>query len=225
MTPHHDSGTVVWMIRHGQSDANAGRASNDPAMIPLSPTGHRQAAKVALALGCAPDLILSSPFLRARQTARTTRDSYPRVGFEEWPIQEFSYLGHLHGRATTAAQRRPLVDAYWSAADPSHRDDENSESFLDVLARAQRFLVRLSRHEARSVAAFTHGMFMRAVVWVLLTGETTPSTDGMRRFYRFRTTYSIPNCSIIELTLHSERGNRVLGATTHHLPRSLRTGH
>jgi 2,3-bisphosphoglycerate-dependent phosphoglycerate mutase len=212
------------MIRHGQSTGNAGRETTDPEMIPLSPTGERQALHVPGALDHGPDLVLTSPFLRARQTAQATLDRFPSVRLEEWPIQEFSYLGHLHGCATTAAQRRPLVDAYWSAADPSRRDDEKSESFLDVHARAYRFLTRLSERDVGSLAAFTHGLFMRIVLWVILTGETSPSTDSMRRFHRFRTTYAILNCSIIELTLHPERGHRVLGATTGHLPRALRTG-
>jgi 2,3-bisphosphoglycerate-dependent phosphoglycerate mutase len=222
--PHGESGAVLWMIRHGQSTGNAGRETNDPGMIPLSVTGERQAAHVVDVFDHGPDLILTSPFLRARQTARPTLDRFPHVHVEEWPIQEFSYLGHLHGRATTAAERRPLVDAYWSAADPSDRDDDRSESFLDVYARAAEFLKRLAQVEAGSAAAFTHGLFMRVVLWVILTGETAPDADSMRRFHRFRSTYLIPNCSIIELTLHPAHGRRILGAATRHLPPALQTG-
>jgi broad specificity phosphatase PhoE len=212
------------MIRHGQSRANAGRETTDPAMIPLSPTGERQAAHVARVFDRGPKLILTSPFLRARRTAQATVDRFPCVRIEEWPIQEFTYLGRLHGRSTTGAQRRPFVDAYWSTADPSYHDDARSESFVDVYARARQFLTRLSRHDAGPVAVFTHGLFTRIVLWAILTGETTPSVDNMRRFHTFRTTYSIPNCSIIELKLHLERGTRILGATTSHIPPELQTG-
>lgn len=224
MTPVQDSGTTVWMIRHGQSLANAGRETTDPAAIPLSPTGERQATLVAQVFERAPEVIVTSPFLRARQTAQATVDRFPSVPVEQWPIEEFTYLGRLHGRQTTGSQRKPLVDAYWSAADPSYVDDDKSESFMEVHARAHRFLTALSQRDARRVAAFTHGLFMRVAIWVILTGDTAASTDSMRRFHRFRTTYQIPNCSIITLYLHPERDLRILGATTIHLPRSLQTG-
>jgi probable phosphoglycerate mutase len=212
------------MIRHGQSTSNAGGATSDPAMIPLSSTGGRQAALVARAFDHSPELIVTSPFLRARQTAQPTLEAFPAVLCEQWPIQEFTYLGRLHDRQSTGAQRRPLVDAYWQAADPSYHDDEKSESFGDVHARAHQFLTRLSQQDARSVAAFSHGLFMRVVLWVILTGESAPSTESMRRFYRFRTTFAIPNCSFIELALDPEGDHRVFGATTGHIPRELRTG-
>jgi 2,3-bisphosphoglycerate-dependent phosphoglycerate mutase len=195
-------------------------------MIPLSPTGHRQAELVARAFERAPDLIVTSPFLRARRTAQATVDRFPSVPVERWPIEEFTYLGHLHDRVTAGAQRKPLVDAYWSAADPHYVDDDKSESFIGVYSRARRFLTALSRHDADPcrVAAFTHGLFMRVTIWLILTGESSPSSESMRRFHRFRSSYLIPHCSIVALYLHPERDPRVLGATTNHLPESLRTG-
>jgi 2,3-bisphosphoglycerate-dependent phosphoglycerate mutase len=219
----HGLGTTVWMIRHGESVANAGAETSDPALIPLSGTGERQAAVVAQTFDQAPGLIVTSPFLRAQQTARATVERYPSIPVEQLPIQEFTYLGRLHGRPTTGAQRQQLVDDYWNAADPRYVDDEKSESFVDVHARARQFLTRLTP-QGGTVAAFTHGLFMRVVVWVVLTGERAPTTDSMRRFYQFRTPYLIPNCSIITLTLHPERGRHVLGGTTTHLPAALHTG-
>jgi probable phosphoglycerate mutase len=224
MTLNQGSGTTVWMIRHGQSMANAGRESTDPATIPLSPTGERQAAHVARVFDHGPGLILTSPFLRARQTAQATIDRFPSVRIEEWPVQEFTYLGRLHGRPTTGAERRPWVDSYWSSADPSYQDDDRSESFVDVHNRARQFLTRLSRQDAGPVAVFTHGLFTRIVLWTIMTGETTPDSDNMRRFLTFRTAYAIPNCSITELHLHPEQGIRILGAATSHIPPGLHTG-
>jgi broad specificity phosphatase PhoE len=77
----------LWILRHGQSAGNvardaaheAGKSVIDLAVrdvdIPLSPLGERQAAALGhwfAALGEAnkPEIVLSSPYLRARQTAR-----------------------------------------------------------------------------------------------------------------------------------------------------------
>lgn len=215
---------TVWLIRHGESRANAGSHTTGSATNPLTPLGTRQAAVVASVFSHAPDLVVCSPYLRARQTAQPTIDRFPRVRVEEWPIEEFDYLGRFHGKPTTAAQRASAVAAYWAAADPCYRDDENSESFVDVHGRARRFLARLAESRAERVAAFTHGMFMRVVLWAILTGDTVPDSDSMRRFHTFRTATLIPNCSILPLVLHRERGYQFLSATTAHLPATLQSG-
>ena len=63
---------------------------------------------------------------------------------------------------------------------------------------------------------FTHGLFMRALAWSLLTGITTPSHDQMRSFRRFADHYLIPNAGVIELRQagHDARPARRL----HHSP-------
>lgn len=85
----------VRFIRHGQSIANAGAFTADPAGIALSALGHAQAQQLADGLDRAPRLIVSSPFLRAQQTAAPTRLRYPEAASETWPIQEFTYLHRL----------------------------------------------------------------------------------------------------------------------------------
>ena len=88
----------VWLIRHGQSESNAGLPSLDWRNIPLTELGRRQAERVAEVFADPPRLIVTSPYLRARQTAQPTIDRYPEAAFEEWPVQEFSYLGPSGGR-------------------------------------------------------------------------------------------------------------------------------
>jgi 2,3-bisphosphoglycerate-dependent phosphoglycerate mutase len=215
---------TVWMVRHGQSQSNAGAPSGDPAAIPLSATGSRQAAEIAQVFDRAPNLVVTSPFLRAQQTAQPTLDRFSLPDPEIWPVQEFTYLGRLHGRPTTGAQRKPRVDAYWNAADPSYVDDAHSESFIDVHARAHQFLAGLPNLSGGLTTVFTHGLFMRVVLWLILTGSQPPTTDSMRRFHRFRTNYLIPNASIITLYVDPKHGVRVLGGSTNHIPPALRTG-
>lgn len=223
MTSHQDGSVTAWLIRHGQSLSNAGGETTDPAMIPLSETGKQQADVVAHSFDRSPDLIVTSPFRRAQQTAVPTTERFPSVPITRWRVEEFTYLGRLHGQPTTALERRPLVDAYWNAADPCYVDDEKSESFEGVRDRARQFLTQLSQH-AGIVAVFTHGLSMRVVLWMILTGDTPASPDGMRRFYGFSRVSLIPNCSIITLSLHPELGWRTLGAAVGHLPESLRSG-
>ena len=62
----------IWLIRHGESEANAGLPTSDVALIELTEKGHQQAQKVASAFTQAPSLIVTSPYIRTKQTAQPT---------------------------------------------------------------------------------------------------------------------------------------------------------
>ena len=210
----------MFLIRHGESGSNAGLPSADPGSAPLTPEGHRQARQIARVLADVPALIVTSPFLRARQTAQPTISRFPGAECQEWPVQEFTYLAALHGRASTAAERQPYARAYWDRADPDHADP-GAESFTGLIGRAAGFLDRLSAQGSGPVAVFTHGLFMRAAAWSLLTGITTPSQEQMRGFRRFADRYLIPNAGVIELRQAGRDAPVLLGGSTIHLPASL----
>jgi broad specificity phosphatase PhoE len=210
----------VFLIRHGESESNAGLPSASPGSAPLTPDGHRQARQIARVLADPPALIVTSPYLRARQTAQPTITRFPGAGYQEWPVQEFTYLAQRHGRASTAAERQPYIRAYWDQADPDHASP-GAESFTGLTGRIAGFLGRLSAQESGPVAVFTHGLFMRAVAWSLLTGITTPDHDQMRSFRRFANRYLIPNAGIIELRQAGHDTPVLLGGSTIHLPVAL----
>ncbi|NIE84349.1 histidine phosphatase family protein [Burkholderia sp. Cy-647] len=105
----------VACIRHGESAANAGSATDDPASIPLTEAGQQQAFAISRRLTSPPNLIICSPFDRAQQTAAPTLRRFPHTPRETWPIQEFTYLTPAKCAGTSAAQRRPWVEAYWDS--------------------------------------------------------------------------------------------------------------
>jgi broad specificity phosphatase PhoE len=210
----------VWLIRHGQSESNAGLLSTDWRGIPLTELGHHQAEHVAGVFADPPRFIVTSPYLRARQTAQPTIDQYPGAACEEWPVQEFSYLRPL-GRATTSHEREPEVRAYWERADP-HYTEPGAESFAGLIGRVTSFLDRLGERDTGPVAAFTHGIFMRALGWYLLTGVADPGPEDMRRFRTFTSLYPVPNCGVMELRYYpGESAPALMGGSTLHLPASL----
>ncbi len=151
-----------WLIRHAESAANAGAATSDPASIPLSEAGQAQALAIAAALPRQPDLIVISPFLRTRQTAEQTMSRFPDVPVETWPVQEFTYLSPSRCADMTAAQRRPLVEAYWQRCEQEHVDGPGAESFSAMLVRVRWLRERLATHAADYIVVFTHGQVMQA---------------------------------------------------------------
>lgn len=200
----------VWLIRHGESESNAGLPGGEPGTSPLTELGRRQAEEIAESLAEPPRLIVTSPYLRARQTARPTIERFPGAICEEWPVQEFTFLGELRGQVTTTADRRPLTEAYWDRADPHHAVN-GAESFAGLFTRTQEFLARLGEREPGPIAVFTHGLFIRAVMWSVLTGVTTADSEAMRGFRTFADTYLVPNGNITELRYTSgKRAPRVV---------------
>jgi probable phosphoglycerate mutase len=210
----------VFLIRHGESESNAGLPSADPGSAPLTPDGHRQARQVAQVLPDVPALIVTSPYLRARQTAQPTVSRFTAAACQEWPVQEFTYLAGLNGRASTAAERKPYARAYWDEADPDHARP-GAESFAGLVRRTADFLDRLSAVRSGPVVVFTHGLFMRAVAWSLLTGVAAPGQDQMRSFRRFADRYLIPNAGIVELRVAGHDTPVLLGGSAVHLPAAM----
>lgn len=206
----------VWLIRHGESESNAGLPSSDPGSAPLTALGHWQAEQVARAFADAPALIVTSPFSRARQTARPTISRFPAAACQEWPVQEFTYLGDLHGRPMTSAERAPYTRAYWDQSDP-HLARDGAESFAGLLSRTTDFLARLRDQRPGPVAVFTHGIFMRAVAWSVLTGITSPAEADMGNFRSFARVCIVPNGSVVELRYPGPDAPATLSGTTIHL--------
>jgi 2,3-bisphosphoglycerate-dependent phosphoglycerate mutase len=186
----------VRLIRHGQSEANIGLPSVD-GTTPLTELGHEQARRIAAAFDTAPELIVISPQRRARQTAQPTVDRYPEAPRQEWPVHEFHHLPAFADGVVTLDFLLPHLAAYWERADP-HERHPGKESFTDLLDRAEDLLRRLAERPEDRIAVFSHGTFLRAVLYVVTaTAERTPA--GMRDFHAYHEANPLPNGVIVEL--------------------------
>ncbi len=188
---------MIYFVRHGQSTANAGGVTMAHAEIPLSDLGRRQAALVATLLDVEPTLILSSTYVRALDTARPFSD---KTGCPITPhplLHEFSALdaGLIEGMVT--AQRRPMADAFWNAADPDLRHGPGSETFLEFEARVAAFRGELE-HLPDNTVLFGHGIWFGLLSWKLL-GFRADDAVGMREFRRFQSGLPMPNCTVYAL--------------------------
>lgn len=190
----------VWLIRHAESEANAGLASSDPALIPLTEKGYRQALKVSAFVPAIPSLIIVSPYLRARQTAQLTIQLFPKVKCQEWNIQEFTFLSPVLCQNMTSSQRRPMVEEYWKRNDPFYVHGEGAESFVDFQRRVCETYQRIEKIDRGFILIFGHGQFMRLFLLSLLLKSFEPTSDLMRKFALFNDVYKIPNCGILKMT-------------------------
>ncbi len=189
----------IWLIRHAESLANAGMATDSYDAIALTDKGLQQAEQLANKWLRQPDLIICSPYLRAVQTAAALQRKYPNVPSQTWAIQEFTYLSQANCQQTTTTTRKPLVQAYWERLDVDYCDGETAESFADFIARARAALSALENETANFVTLFGHGQFMHAMIWLLWHKPVQIDCHAMQSFYAFMQAVRLPNTAIIKL--------------------------
>jgi broad specificity phosphatase PhoE len=217
----------VWFIRHGESEANAGLPTTSPESVKLTTRGWKQAEYIARAFTAQPDIIVTSPYIRTKETAQPALERFPASRHEEWAVQEFTYLAPSQYRGTTIEERRPRVHAYWQRLNPLHIDGEGAESFSLFIQRTQQLLAQIDTYNNEFIAIFSHEQFIRAVLWIvahrLIRGNTqdiatTISSEEMLQFHQFLKAFSIPNGSMVQFSWNAGETPRPGKIVTNHLP-------
>ena len=126
---------MLVLVRHGRTEANAARKLQGLLDLPLDDVGHAQAAGVAGWLGT-PDRVISSPLVRARQTAEAF--GIPYEVDDRWVELDF---GSLDG-----VPLAEVDDEIWTTwrSDPHYRvgGGETMQEMHDrVVAAAEELLV------------------------------------------------------------------------------------
>ena len=157
------------LIRHGESEGNRDRLFTHTPEVPLTDAGRAQvraAAEWVAAARYRPVAIVSSPFLRARQTAAIVADRLGLVVRVEEDLREQSY-GELAGQPYAALRDASDYDPerYWLWRPPG------GETLVEVAARAGPALDRVAAGaRGNDVVVVSHGGVMMALWWHV-TGE------------------------------------------------------
>lgn len=196
------------LIRHGESEANAGLRTKSPSCIQLTKLGHRQARDLADSFTDAPELIVVSPFVRTQQTAAPLIARFPQVPVETWDVHEYTYLNAQKYAGTTELDRGVFARDYWDRCDPHWEDGGGAESFAGLVRRIDAAMAKLRQHAGRHVAVFTHGYFIKA----LRLRQEFPNHEAdatmMATFRDSRKNEHLPNTGIVRLLTSQNGGGR-----------------
>jgi len=182
------------LIRHGESEGNAGLPTDSPGAIRLTARGYEQAEALARSVQMPPDRIVVSPFLRTQQTAQALIGRWPEVLVETWEVHEFTYLNPHNYVGTTEAQRGGVARAYWDLLDPDWEDGGGAESFRAFIGRVDGMLARLALAPECWTLVFTHGYFIKAVELRLADRGAVVDASLMEQFRNLRGAGVIDNC-------------------------------
>jgi probable phosphoglycerate mutase len=191
---------TAWLVRHAESEGNAGFATARPDSIALTEAGHEAARVFARDFPETPSLIVRSPYLRAMQTAAPLVERFPEVLTEDWPVHEFTFLPPAKYEGTTQNDRMGAVTEYWRKAEANLILGEGAESYSMMMGRVERLLAELRRRQPKLAVVVCHGIFIRAVVWRLLMPDMANAIARMPEFRPYQLAIPTENLSVTKLS-------------------------
>lgn len=201
----------IHFIRHGLSEGNAGLRTKSSATVHLVPEGVAEAIKVAAVLPRV-ELVVISPYCRTQETASHYLAKHPGLPVETWPVYEFTYLKPELYDGTTEPERLPYKHAFWERCDPNYRDAPEAESYALFAERVETAWEKLWARTESEIAVFSHGLFMRGMLWKLIYGSWEPLKDSMAKFRHLPT---MPNGGMLQIS--GEKESFCLKVVTNHL--------
>lgn len=192
------------LIRHAESLSNAGVATRGADSIELSTKGLRQASRLAdsLVLPEGRSRLVASPFRRAMATAEPIGQRLGQAVYALPLLTEFTFLAEPP-LATTAAERRSAVHAYWLRADPLAREQGPfRESFEEFVHRVEAFHGWAQAQRTAVLVAVSHGLFIHAF-HRLCEGRLFATAEGMSDLRRTFDSSDYPNAGVSEFSLRA----------------------
>ncbi len=205
----------LWVMRHGESLGNVARDAAHAAGahlidtggrdvdVPLSPLGERQARSVGHWFSAqAPEVILCSPYLRARRTAELLRDAAgldltvcvdERLREKEFGILDRMTRAGIQALHPEQAALRAILGKFY------HRPP-GGESWCDVILRLRSALDTIVLHHAgQRVLVVAHQVVVLCLRYLLegMDEAAVLAVDGAG---------DVPNCSVTEYRLEPAAG-------------------
>ncbi|MFA5358838.1 MAG: histidine phosphatase family protein [Patescibacteria group bacterium] len=192
----------IYFLRHGESEAN----SNDnffghPKKIKLTDKGHEQAREIFQLLKKEKfDLIITSPFLRAWQTAKPFIDFHgKKIPVKVWSVGEFTYHALEKYLKIKNSRRWKLAHKYWERSDPDYRDGSGAETYREFMGRIDRTRKKLEKSNFDKILIVTHGYFIKHFIWRLLHQTKKIDHKTMTDAMRFSISTDAQNTALVRV--------------------------
>jgi broad specificity phosphatase PhoE len=189
----------IYLIRHAQSQANAGGMTLENPIVPLTALGELQARALAPLLLPTRVRIWSSPFKRTLDTAAPYCARMGVTAAVHDDLREFETVDTVQLRGSPCEERESVVAGYWMKSDPGHRSGPGAETFREFHARVARASHQFLPTLPDGTIVFAHGMWMALLFWQMW-GFTSVDCLSMTLFRRFQLGFPTPNAGVYCLT-------------------------
>lgn len=172
---------TVYFVRHGQSTHNISPVFQSP-QADLSDQGIIQAQATAERLAHVPfDALISSPYPRAHQTAKTIADKTGHKIITSELFTERRKPSAVEGKPYDDAAAAQLYERYIQTIYDATGRVEDAENFGDLVARADHALDYLRTRPEATMAVVTHGWFLRVIIARVILGDQLTG-ETLQRF-------------------------------------------
>lgn len=176
---------LIYFVRHGESELNAKGIRQGPDG-PLSPKGRAQALETAKKFPKhkgKPQIIISSPYQRTRETAEIiARELHMKVHYSPLLVERKNPT-EIVGHYKDDRDVRLIVDQI----DKSFHDDNlrysDEENFTDLKKRAKKLLRYIRWRRQKRIIMVTHSIFLKMVVSYILEGEALTASEYNKLSY------------------------------------------
>ena len=212
----------LWIVRHGQSAGNVARDSAEAARlplidiaerdidVPLSPLGEQQSIALGQWFGhlpraAQPNIVLCSPYVRARATARLmleaagiAADSHTLQADERLREKEFGILDRL----TTFGirERHPQLSEQRAHVGKFYFRPPGGESWCDVILRLRSVIDTMTReYRGERVLIVAHQVIVNCFRYLLERMDEAQILDVDR-------VADVPNCAVMHYEFDPTQG-------------------
>lgn len=173
-------------IRHGEIDLNSEGKTTGWLDVDLSLAGRRQATQLAASLKEEFDILVSSPLLRALNTAKIIAESHPCTILLDPNLRERNF-GSLNGKTWSEIEKETGRDLRHPDNDLMSYDYRSygGECVDDVIARTRQFIATVNKQaRGENIAIVTHGGIIRILYSLLPSDSRKPITNcSLHVFY------------------------------------------
>ncbi|WP_315044148.1 histidine phosphatase family protein [Faucicola mancuniensis] len=191
----------IYLIRHAQSESNAGVAIRPNHEINITELGKTQANELADWLQQHIDEpitdIFISRYLRTQQTAEPFLTKTARTAMIIDDLHEFNYLDFEHIKLLNLAEIRQMAEDFWQK--PSNfQDSEQTDSFVNFVQRVKNVRTFFDNLPNGTYVVFTHGMWLGMLIWQVLHADGK-RVFNQQKFREFELAIRPKNCEVFLL--------------------------
>ncbi len=195
----------IYLIRHAQSESNAGKCIRPNADINITHLGQHQADVLAQWLQQhikePISKVFISPYVRTKQTAKPflgTLTDVPTQTIET--LHEFNYLAYEDIKDMSFNELIKVSDDYWQQADKHFQAAQNTESYVNFVHRVRQTRQIFDELPKGVYVVFGHGMWLGMLMWQLLHHDNEHRLMNMAAFRQFELLVRPKNCEVYLLT-------------------------
>jgi broad specificity phosphatase PhoE len=196
----------VFIIRHAESESNAGLHIEDTHIARLTETGKKQAEDLVEILD-KPDRVIVSKYIRTQLTAFPLLQKYSDTEVHFWlDIHEFEPHDKDKSKEVPEDLKEKFYLSYWEKNDPLYRTTENSENFKEALDRVLKSINKLKNIPDGINYVFSHGIIIKIFLFIqdnlnlFKNKNELDYKEIMSEFLKFNLSFKTKNTGVYDIT-------------------------